>query len=517
MFVAVVCSAPGRSVRLAARRTVLSWLVPIPFAIGFAGAGTSSLSAQVGHEHHDSTRHAAPAPADTAHHTPPKSAGDTMTMPGMSGMPERPFGIPMTRMGSGTAWLPDASAMRAWHVMAGSWILMVHGDAFLQYDHQGGPRGADQVGSINWGMLMAMREVGGGTLHLHGMASAEPLTVGARGYPLLLQSGETYRGEPLHDRQHPHDLFMELSALYERALNQRLGVMLYAAPVGEPAIGPVAYMHRPSALNDPFAPLSHHWTDATHITYGVLTAGLFTKHVKLEGTLFNGREPDQDRYDFDFHSLDSYGARLSVIPTPHWALSTSYGYLKQPEALHPDENQHRVGASILHTVRLGRQGEWASALIYGANKHVAAAGGAAGSWEHSILAESNLQLDQSNSVFGRVEYVRKSGEELALGESFDDQEFDLGTVSLGYVREFAGFHGATFGLGARGALNLVPAALENVYGSRTPVGLAVFLRVRPGLLEGAHTMDPEMHHGDMGKMTPNADAPGQGMDHPDHH
>src|SRR4029453_18668658 len=202
-------------------------------------------------------------------------------------MPERPFGIPMTRMGSGTTWLPDASAMRAWHVTTGSWMLMVHGDAFLQYDHQGGPRGADQVGSINWAMLMAMRQLGGGTLHLHGMLSAEPLTIGAQGYPLLLQSGETYQGEPLHDRQHPHDLFMELSALYERAISRRIGVMLYVAPVGEPAIGPVAYMHRPSSLNDPFAPLAHHWTDATHITYGVVSAGLFTKHVKLEGTLFN--------------------------------------------------------------------------------------------------------------------------------------------------------------------------------------------------------------------------------------
>jgi hypothetical protein len=415
-------------------------------------------------------------------------------------MPERPFGIPMNRMGSGTAWLPDASAMRAWHFMAGSWMLMVHGDAFLQYDHQGGPRGADQLGSINWGMLMAMRQVGSGTLHLHGMASAEPLTVGGAGYPLLLQSGETYRGEPLHDRQHPHDLFMELSAMYEQAISRRVGVMAYVAPVGEPAIGPVAYMHRPSALNDPFAPLAHHWTDATHITYGVLTAGLFTKHVKLEGTLFNGREPDEDRYDFDFHPLDSYGARLLVNPTAHWALSASYGYLKQPEALHPDQNQHRVGTSILHTVRLGRHGEWASALVYGANKHVGVGGTESGQWEHAVIAESNLQLDEANSVFGRVEYVKKSGEELALGGGLAVQEFDVGTLALGYVRELAEYRGATLGLGARGALNLVPRGLESVYGSRTPVGLAVFLRVRPGLLARAHAMDPEMHHDHMDGM-----------------
>ena len=431
--------------------------------------------------------HPPPAPADSV------AMADSMPMDSMRMMPERPFGIPMTRMGSGTAWLPDASAMRAWHFLEGRWMLMVHGDAFLQYDYQDGPRGADQLGSINWGMLMAMRPVQGGTLHLHAMASAEPLTIGAGGYPLLLQSGETFEDEPLHDRQHPHDLFMELSALYERAISPRVGVMLYAAPVGEPGIGPVAYMHRPSALNDPFAPLAHHWTDATHITYGVLTAGLFTRHVKLEGTLFNGREPDEDRYDFDFDALDSYGARLSINPTSHWAVSASYGYLKEPEALHPDENQHRLGASILHTVRFGRQGEWASALVYGANKHVEPTG-VAGPWEHSVMGESNLQLDATNSVFGRVEYVRKSGEELSLPDALGAEDFDIGNLSLGYIREFAGYRGATFGAGVRGAINLIPQVLEGVYGSSTPVGMAVFLRIRPGLLEGAHTMDPELHH-----------------------
>jgi hypothetical protein len=450
-----------------------------PAAVGTIlaiASGSPELRAQ--HEGH-TAKPDTTVPADSAGRSTP--------------MPARPFGIPMTRMGSGTAWLPDASAMRAWHFTAGSWMLMVHGDAFLQYDHQGGPRGANQLGSINWGMLMAMRPVAGGTLHLHGMASAEPLTIGARGYPLLLQSGETYGGAPLSDRQHPHDLFMELSALYERPLSRRLGAMLYVAPVGEPGIGPVAYMHRPSALNDPFAPLAHHWTDATHITYGVLTAGLFTRQVKLEATLFNGREPDEERYDFDFDALDSYGVRLSVNPTPHWAVTASYGYLKQPEALHPDENQHRLGASILYTVRFGRHGEWASALVYGANKHVEPSG-VTGPWEHSIMAESNLQLDGVNSVYGRVEYVRKSGEELSLPGPLRTEDFDISNLSLGYIREFARYRGATFGLGARAGINLIPERLEAVYDSRTPIGLAVFLCLRPVLLEGAHATDPEMHH-----------------------
>jgi hypothetical protein len=415
------------------------------------------------------------------------------------GMISRPFDIPMTRMGSGTSWLPDASAMRAWHFTTGAWMLMVHGDAFLQYDHQGGPRGDDQAGSINWAMLMAMRPLAGGTLHLHGMASAEPLTIGGRGYPLLLQSGESFEGQPLHDRQHPHDLIMELSALLERPISRGLGVAVYAAPAGEPAIGPVAYMHRPSALNDPFAPLGHHWTDATHITYGVLTAGLFTRTAKLEGTLFNGREPDEDRYDFDFHPLDSYGARLSLNPSSHWALAASYGHLKEPEALHPDENQHRVSASVLRTARLGQAGEWASALVYGANKHVPSQGGATGRWQHSLIAESNFQLDPSNTLFGRVEYVQKSGEDLAVGGP-PEARFDIGALSLGYVRELAAYQGATLGLGARAAVTLVPRSLGGAYGSRAPTGLAVFLRLRPALLAGPHIMDGLMHgemHGQM--------------------
>jgi hypothetical protein len=396
-------------------------------------------------------------------------------------------------MGSGTAWLPDASGMRAWHFGAGRWMLMVHGDAFLQYDHQGGRRGDDQLGSINWGMVMAMRTLAGGTLHLHGMASAEPLTIGARGYPLLLQSGESYRGEPLVDRQHPHDLFMELSALYERPIARGIGAMVYAAPVGEPGIGPVAYMHRPSALNDPFAPLAHHWTDATHITYGVLTAGLFTRTVKLEGTLFNGREPDEDRYDFDFDALDSYGVRLSATPTPHWALSASYGYLTQPEELEPEDDQRRLGAAVLHTVPLARDGEWASALVYGANQHLTPGGGEAGGWEHSLIAESNLQLDRSNTVFGRVEYVRKSAGDLVIETGGLEREFDIVALSLGYIREFAAFQGATLGLGARGAVNLIPEALEAAYGSRTPAGLALFVRLRPVLFERAHAQDAHSH------------------------
>ena len=398
------------------------------------------------------------------------------------------LGIPMTRMGSGTSWLPDAVPMHAVHFKTGAWALMVHGVVFGMYDKQFTRRGDDQVNSVNWGMLMATRAVGRGSLQLRGMFSAEPFTVGAKGYPLLLQSGESYRGVPLHDRQHPHDLFMELAALYQRPISRNLAVSIYVAPVGEPAVGPVAFPHRPSAASDPLAPLAHHWQDATHISFGVLTAGLFSHTVKVEGSLFNGREPDEDRYDFDYagRSLDSYSGRLAVNPTPNWSVSGSYAFLKSPDALRPTESLHRVNAAVLYSKPTGRGGDWSSALIYGANKHTG------GGWDNSLTAESNLDLDGRNHVFGRLEYVRKSAEDLAVALTLPSAEFDIGSLALGYVRELGSLGRTTIGVGATGTLGFIPADLEPSYGTRTPTGLAVYLRIRPKVMQMGHEMDHPM-------------------------
>ena len=421
-----------------------------------------------------------------------------------------PLGIPHTRMGSGTSWIPDASPIREYAGMAGPWMLMAHGDINLYYDHQGTPRGDDQVGSANWLMLMAMRDAGGGMLRLNAMLSAEPFTVGPRGYPLLLQSGEAYQGEPLHDRQHPHDLFMELSATWERAITRTVGLSLYAAPVGEPALGPVAFMHRPSAENDPFATIAHHWQDVTHITFGVLTAGVFTHGVKLEASLFNGREPDGDRYNFDFHPLKSYSARISANPAPHWSLNASWGVLKGPEELRPLETQHRLGASVMHVMPIGRGGALASALIYGANQH-RSPGEPPEAWEHSIVLESNLRLDGRNSVFARGTFVQKSPEDLAVALA-SGTRLNLGTLMLGYVREIVKVGGAELGLGVRGEIGRIPASLEPTYGTRHPAGVAVFARIRPRLAVPEPAMEPGMHH-EMSVMPPasgTAAPPGSG-------
>lgn len=395
--------------------------------------------------------------------------GHTDSSTSMSG----PLGVPHSRMGSGTSWLPDATPMYAYHWMPGRWTVMLHGQAYLMYDNQDGRRGDTQMGSTNWMMLMAMRPLAGGLLHLHGMLSLEPFTIGAKGYPLLLQSGEAYRGAPLHDRQHPHDLFMELALMYEHSLSSGLAGSVYLAPVGEPGIGPVAFMHRPSAVDDPLATLAHHWQDATHITYGVITAGFYTHRWKLEGTWFNGREPDEHRTDFDFRDLDSYGVRLSFNPSPHLALNASFGFLKSPEELEPEVSQDRIGASVLfHRVRGMR--EWSLGAIYGANRHSDSPG-----FEHSVVLESTLRLAERTSLFGRVSFVQKSAVDLAITGIPADESFNLATLTLGAERDLAQGHGAVLGLGGRASVSLIPADLESAYGTRLPGGIALYFRIQP--------------------------------------
>jgi hypothetical protein len=354
---------------------------------------------------------------------------------------------------------------------------MLHGFVFGQYDHQSGPRGDDQPGSLNWGMFMASHSLAGGRFQIRTMLSLDAAGVTARGYPLLLQTGESYRGEALHDRQHPHDFWMELAAMYERPIRDGVGLMLYAAPSGEPALGPVAFMHRPSAMDNPAAPLAHHWQDATHVSFGVITAGLFAHEWKIEASAFNGREPDEHRWDFDPIRLDSYSARASFNPTMNWSLSAGYGYLKSPDALRPDESMHRLTASLLHGKSFDDEGQWASALIWGANEHSSTR-----DWTHSVTGESEAILDDRNTILGRAEFVQKTAEDLVLDESSSfpsARSFNVGAFTAGYIRELVQVRGATIGLGVTGTVNWVPAELETAYGSRNPTGFMIFARLRP--------------------------------------
>jgi hypothetical protein len=406
-------------------------------------------------------------------------AHDTMSMAHRDTMPMEismtgPLGISMERMGSGTTWIPDAVILPSRHWMLGDWMVMLHGFAFAQYDEQGGPRGASQFGSLNWAMVMADRPIGGGRLQLRFMPSLDPATVGKCGYPMLLQSGEMCNGKPIVDRQHPHDLFMELGALYERPVASNLALLLYAAPAGEPALGPVAFMHRPSAMDEPQAPLGHHWQDATHISFGVVTAGIFTRTLRLEASAFNGHEPNDERWDFDPLALNSYSARLTLNPTEHWSLTAGYGLIDNPELSSPAEDVRRFVASAMHGRKLGMDGQWTTTLIFGRNTHEG------GDGSSSALVETEAIIDRHNTLFGRAELVQKSAEELQVTPGFPaEQLFNVSALSLGYIRELRRGRGMTIGFGARGTVNLIPSSLEPTYGSRSPVGGMVFLRLRP--------------------------------------
>ncbi|MEP6831755.1 MAG: hypothetical protein ABJB74_00115 [Gemmatimonas sp.] len=413
-----------------------------------------------------------------------------------------PLGVPMNRAASGTTWIPDAVQLPTHNVMAGSWHLMMHGFVFGQYNKQGGERGDDQFGSLNWGMFMASRNVKGGRLQVRTMFSLDAATVGSRGYPLLAQSGELYDNQPVVDRQHPHDFFMEMGVSYERPITKTLGITVYAAPSGEPALGPVAFMHRPSAMDLPTAPLGHHWQDATHVAFGVVSAGLFTNKFKVEGSVFNGREPDQHRWDFDKINIDSYSARVTINPNRNWSFTTGYGHLTSPEALHPEQSIDRLVGSAMYGREIGAAGQWATTFVFGQNKHglrsshtftfPALSSDQDNIRTHSFLLESELMANDKNTLFARAEHVQKSGEDLVLTgptlRLLADQKVAVRALSLGYVRELVSRRGATLGLGGMGTFNLLPLGLEAWYGSRTPLGGLVFLRLRPQYKRGGDTM-----------------------------
>ena len=387
--------------------------------------------------------------------------------------------LPMNRNGSGTGWLPDASPMYGYMLHSRKWMYMVHGNVFIRYNNQDitnkGTRGDTKVDAPNWVMAMGQRRVGSrGLFRFSTMFSLDPL-FGGEGYPLLFQTGETYQDLPLVDRQHPHNFFSELSVGYTHMISQDLDAFVYLAYPGEPALGPVAFMHRPSAQNTLDSPLGHHWQDATHITFGVATLGLRYKIFKLEGSLFTGREPGEARYGFDKPRFDSYAYRLSVNPHPQLALQASQAFLKSPETSEPGENVRRTTASVLHALPL-LPGNYNlnSALIWGYNN----AGGH--HQEHSLTAESNLQLDRF-AMYGRYEYIQKSAGELQAKEFEHDRIFDVNAITLGTNYTVLRAFNTNLSLGVQGSLYLPDKDLYPIYG-KNPLAGQVYLRLYPHLM-----------------------------------
>jgi hypothetical protein len=390
----------------------------------------------------------------------PHGAGHEMAMTGALG----PY--PMERESSGTAWQPDASEHVGLMSMSGDWTLMAHGVVNLVYDHQSGRRGDDKPFASGMLMGMARRQLGNGALQFKAMLSPDPL-MGKSGYPLLLASGETANGrDRLIDRQHPHDLFMELSASASQNIGKKSSVFVYAALPGEPAFGPPAFMHREAILDSPEAPISHHWLDSTHISFGVLTAGMVLDRVKLEVSRFNGREPDQHRWNIETGPLDSTAVRVSWNPTPELALQGSWGHFTDPEQLEPGVDQKRLSASALYAREIAPGWKLAGTLAWGRKT-------SHGHHDDAYVMEASLG-HASWTLFGRGEMT----ENRELTQVEDGPAYRVGKISLGAVRDFDLAEHLSLGVGGLVALNFVPGSLASIYGARNPLGAMGFVRLK---------------------------------------
>ena len=359
------------------------------------------------------------------------------------------------------------------------WTLTLHGNLFVQYLQEWAPihRGSHQLGSINWFMAEAQRPAGGGRATARVMLSLEPWTIPGCGYPDLLATGELCEGDGLHDKQHPHDLFMEVAGEYERPFPASgVSWRVYGGLSGEPALGPPAFPHRASAAPNPVAPISHHWLDATHISFGVVTAGLSGRRWRAEASAFNGREPDESRGGFDLAPLDSVSGRLTIQPQASLALQISAGHITSAEQ--DFENGPRYDITRVTASAVYERGPLAATLAWGANTE-------RGQRTHAGLAEATVLLPRGNVLFGRAELNSKPSHSLHIHEQ-PGAILTVGKVQAGYSHYLPAARGVQLGFGGSASAGFVPASIRPNYGG-VGLGIAVFTHIRPAAPSHSHS------------------------------
>lgn len=381
-------------------------------------------------------------------------------------------------LSSGTSLNPAAWSMPMLMNRLGDWNLMWMGQAFLVSTQQTGPRGGDKVYSANWGMLAATRNLGRGSLMLRGMVSLDPITVSGKRYPLLFQTGETAYGKPLVDGQHPHDLLMEIGVHYARPLGSKALVNFYYAPVGDAALGPVAFPHRASAMDLPQSALGHHWQDATHIANNVFTAGLSFRKFRFEASTFRGREPNENRWNIDMGAMDSWSGRITYQPSRNWLAQFSTGRIRRPESHHLDDVV-RSTASVHHTRLMSNGGEWSTSLIWARNYKTIGRYAT-----QAILAETVLPVSRRNLLTSRFEWSQRDelfeyDHDLAheIFVKTGKRAFNVSAYTVGYTRELGSLRSVQTAVGFNVTAYTFASALNPYYGQR-PMGFNVFLRFR---------------------------------------
>jgi hypothetical protein len=409
---------------------------------------------------------------------PPPSPQSTQPAPVPGEHPMAMSGVGMmgdgrSSGGSGTSRLPAADTMPGLHIMAGDWMLMAHGYAWGSWTDQGGPRGAREAFVQSMAMIEATRPIGTGVdLTLRSMLSADPL-MGKRGYPDLFASGETAHGLALIDRQHPHDLFMEMAGRIDVTTGADKRLFVYAGLPGEPALGPSAFMHRGSARFDPEAPITHHWFDSTHITWGVVTAGYATRGWQIEASAFKGREPDEDRYNIETPKLDSWSVRATWNPSRAWSAEVSYGELHSPEVLHPEQNERRLIASASYSAH-------GVDLTAGYSRKDVTGDHVLPAW----LVEGTWAITHRHAVFGRFENVSNDElfereEQLGIATPLAGQPFRVSKFTAGYAYTLPLGKSFAVALGGAASAYAKSSRLDEAYG-RNPHSLTLFAKLMLG-------------------------------------
>ncbi|MCC7153363.1 MAG: hypothetical protein IT161_02240 [Bryobacterales bacterium] len=411
-----------------------------------------------------------PETHDHQHHQQGSAAASTES-------PDRSAGL-LFGFGSGTSVNPASWAMPMMMHPVSNWNLMWMGQAYLTGTRQSGPRGGGKVYSSNWGMLAAMRSAGRGSLMLRAMISLDPLTVTGKQYPLLFQSGETANGKPIVDGQHPHDFLMELGIHYARPVGEKALINVYYAPVGDAALGPIAFPHRASAMELPQATLGHHWQDSTHIANNVVTAGWTYGKFRLEASGFRGKEPNENRWNIDMGPIDSWSSRLTWQPGRNWAAQVSAGRIRRPETLHPGDVV-RSTASVHYTRPVRGALGWSASLIWARNYKTAGRYAT-----NAFLAESVVPVSRKNLLTARFEWSERdelfeSDHDLArqIVDATGQRAYNVTAYTLGYTRELGSAGPIQAAAGFNVTTYAIAGALKPYYGSH-PYGVNVFLRLR---------------------------------------
>lgn len=385
------------------------------------------------------------------------------------------FDLPRARFGSGTTWLPDSSPLYAAIPHVKRWGFLIHGNLYTGYNYYNSERGWRRFMGRNTLMGAVFRTWRESELTMRLALSFEPLTIGDRGYPQILQTGRTRDGVYLHDRQYALDFFRELAVTYTHKLNRTWAMTLYLAAAGEPALGPSTFTQRVSASSDPLAPLGFQLQENTHASFGVLTLGLYTRKVKLEGSWFNGELPGDRRYGIYLRLPDSFAVRVAYNPSPDWSMQASYAFLDRPVRPDPDLAHHRMSASVSYTHWLGADAGYATTLS------LAERITSRGRTNFAFLVEGYWNIDGHHALFGRAEIVQKNSIQLQLPMP-GDENHAVGSIGTGYVYYFGPFVTLAPGLGARFSVNPMARDLHPEYGTRVPVGLMIFAQLRTAAL-----------------------------------